>query len=120
MRTLAKLLKEDHIIGITNVHFEKDRVCSTCHARKQVGVPHPPNNIMTTRDPLELIQMDLFGLVTYLCIGGKRHCLVFVDDFSRITWVFFMHDKSEVQGKIKTSVTRAQNEFYLPINKIRK
>ena len=35
MRNLAKLLKDEHILGLTNVHFEKDRVCSVCQARKQ-------------------------------------------------------------------------------------
>ena len=70
MRNLAKLLKDEHILGLTNVHFEKDRICSACQARKQVGAPHPPKSIMTTKQPLELIHMDLFGPVAYLSIGG--------------------------------------------------
>jgi hypothetical protein len=41
-------------LGLTNVHFEKDRVCSACQAGKQVGVHHPHKNIMTTDRPLEL------------------------------------------------------------------
>ena len=68
MRNLAKLQKDEHILGLTNVHFEKDRICSACQARKQVGVPHPPKSIMTTTQPLELIHMDLFGPVAYLSI----------------------------------------------------
>jgi hypothetical protein len=44
MRNLAKLLKDEHILGLTNVHFEKDRICKVCQAGKQVGVPvaEPP------------------------------------------------------------------------------
>jgi hypothetical protein len=30
MENLHKLLKGEHILGLTNVHFEKDRVCSAC------------------------------------------------------------------------------------------
>jgi hypothetical protein len=52
--------------------------------------------------------MDHIGPVAYLSIGGKRHCSVIVDDFSRFTRVFFVHDKSEVHEKIKTFVIRAQ------------
>jgi hypothetical protein len=48
MRNLAKLQKDKHIIGLTNVHFEKDGICGACQARKQVGVPDPPKSIMTT------------------------------------------------------------------------
>jgi hypothetical protein len=77
MRNLAKLQKDEHILRLTNVYFEKDRICSTSQARKQVGVPHPPKSIMTTTQPLELIHMDLFGPVTYLSIGGNKPMLDF-------------------------------------------
>ena len=41
MRNLAKLQKGEHILGLTNVSFEKDRICSACQAGKQVGAKHP-------------------------------------------------------------------------------
>jgi hypothetical protein len=66
MRNLIKLLKNDYIIGVTNVIFEKDRVCGACQAGKQHGAPHHPNNVVTTKRPLELLHMDLFGPVAYL------------------------------------------------------
>jgi hypothetical protein len=90
MKNLHKLLKGEHILGLTNVHFEKDRVCSACQAGKQVGVHHPHKNIMTTDRPLELLHMDLFGPIAYISIGGSKYCLVIVDDYSRFTWVFFL------------------------------
>ena len=34
MRNLAKLQKDGHIIGLTNVVFEKDRLCSACQVGK--------------------------------------------------------------------------------------
>jgi hypothetical protein len=34
MKNLHKLLKGEHILGLTNVHFEKDWICSTCQAGK--------------------------------------------------------------------------------------
>jgi hypothetical protein len=95
MRNLAKLQKDNHIIGLTNVVFEKDRVCGACQARKQHGVPHNPKNVVTTKRPLELLHMDLFRPVAYISIGGSKYGLVIVDDFSRFTWVFFLSDKGE-------------------------
>jgi hypothetical protein len=93
MRNLAKLLKDEHILGLTNVHFVKDRICRACQVGKQVGVPHPPKTIMTTTQPLELIHMDLFGPVAYLSLGGNKYGLVIVDDYSCFTWVFFLYEK---------------------------
>jgi hypothetical protein len=90
MKNLHKLLKGDHVLGLTDVCFEKDRPCATCQAGKQVGSTHHNKNVMTTSRPLELLHMDLFGLVAYLSIEGSKYGLVIVDDFSRFTWVFFL------------------------------
>ena len=90
MKNLHKILKGEHILGLTNVHFEIDRVCSACQAGKQVGVHHPHKNIITTERPLELLHMDLFGSIAYISIGRSKYCFVIVDDYSRFTWVFFL------------------------------
>jgi hypothetical protein len=36
MKNLHKLLKGEHILGLKNVHFEKDRICRACQERKQI------------------------------------------------------------------------------------
>jgi transposase InsO family protein len=63
--------------------------------------------------------MDLFGPTNYVSAGGNLYCLVIVDDFSRYTWVFFLHDKSEVASIFKKFAKKAQNEFDCKIKKIR-
>jgi transposase InsO family protein len=119
MKNLHKLLKGEHILGLTNVHFEKDMICSACQAGKQVGVHHPHKNIMMTNMPLELLHMDLFGPIAYISIGRSKYCLVIVDDYSRFTWVFFLQDKSQTQETLKGFLRQAQNEFGLRIKKVR-
>jgi transposase InsO family protein len=119
MKNLHKLLKGEHVLGLTNVHFEKDRPCAACQAGKQVGSTHHSKNVMTTSRPLELLHMDLFGPVAYLSIRGSKYGLVIVVDFSCFTWVFFLQDKSETQGTLKRFLWRAQNEFELKVKKIR-
>jgi hypothetical protein len=51
MRNLYKLQKESHILGLTNIIFEKDRPCEACQAGKQVGTYHHAKNIMATTRP---------------------------------------------------------------------
>jgi len=63
--------------------------------------------------------MDLFGPITYISIGGNKYGLVIIDDFSRFTWVFLFHEKSEVQEIVKKFIRRVQNEFELKIKNIR-
>jgi transposase InsO family protein len=119
MKNLHKPLKGEHILGLTNVHFEKDKVCSTWQAGNQVGSHHLHKNNMTTDRPLELLHMDLFGLIAYISIGGSKYCLVIVDDYSRFTWMFFLQEKSQTQETLKGFLRRVQNEFGLRIKKIR-
>jgi hypothetical protein len=119
MRNLHKLQKDGHILGLTNIVFEKDRPCGACQARKQVGTHYHAKNIMTTTRPLEMLHMDLFHPVAYISIGGNKYGLVIVHDYSRFTWVFFFQDKSETQEVLKIFLRRAQNEFDAKIKKIR-
>jgi hypothetical protein len=85
MKNLHKLLKGEHILVLTNVHFEKDRICSACQVGKQVEAHHPHKNVITTNRPLELLHMDLFSPIAYIIINGSKYCLVIVDDYSRFT-----------------------------------
>jgi hypothetical protein len=95
MRNLHKLQKDGHILGLTNIIFEKDRACGACQARKQVGTHHHAKNIMTTTRPLKMLHMDLFGPVAYISIDGNKYGLIIIDGYSRFTWLFFLQDKSE-------------------------
>jgi hypothetical protein len=111
MKNLHKLLKGEHILGLTNVHFEKDRVCSAFQARKQVSAHHPHKNIMTTERPLELLHMDLFGPIAYISIGVSKYCLVIMDDYSHFTWVFFLQEKSQTQDVTPQVLPKALAQY---------
>ena len=63
--------------------------------------------------------MNLFVLTTYKSLRGNLYCLVIVDDYSRYTWVFFLHDKTKVAASFKKFAKRAQNEFEVKLKKIR-
>ena len=46
MRSLQSLLKGDHVRGLTNVSFAKDRACSACIEGKLHEKAHPPMTII--------------------------------------------------------------------------
>jgi hypothetical protein len=83
MKQLNRLIKHDLIVGLKDVKFDKDKLCSACQVGKQVSNSHPFKSSMSTTRPLELLHMDLFGPTTYRSIGGNSYCLVVVDDYSR-------------------------------------
>jgi hypothetical protein len=96
MRNLAKLQKGEHILGLINVNFEKDRLCSACQVGKHVGAPHPTKNIMASTRPLKLLHMDLFGPIAYISIGSNKYGLV-IEDFSNL----FGYSFCKIKVKLK-------------------
>jgi hypothetical protein len=117
MKNLHKHLTRKHVLGLTNICFEKDKLCGACKAGKHVGASHPSKTIIMTSRPLELLHMDLFDLIAYISIDRSKYDLVIVDN-TRFTWVFYLQDKSEIQGTLKKILRRPQNEFSFRIKKI--
>jgi hypothetical protein len=89
MKNIHTLLKGEHVLGLTNVCFEKDRPCAACQAGKQVGSTHHSKNVMTTSRPLELLHMDLFGPVAYLSMGGSKYGIELLMTFPASLGCFF-------------------------------
>jgi hypothetical protein len=92
MSQLKKAFKKGMVLGVKDVTFGKDKLCSACQVGKQVASHHPMKAYVSTTRPLELIHMDLFGPTTYKSLGGNLYCLVIVDDYSRYS--FFLEDKA--------------------------
>src|SRR4051812_14899915 len=78
--------------------------------------PHKPKNRIKSTNILELLHVDLFGPPSHASLGGKKYCLVIVDDFSRYSWVYFFKLKSETQ---KTFINMVQRQYNLPVLIIR-
>jgi hypothetical protein len=55
--------------------------------------------------------MDLFGPRSHASLGGKKYCLVIVDDYSRYTWVYFVMYKHETQQTIKDFTNEVQRQY---------
>ncbi|KAK1650786.1 hypothetical protein QYE76_068591 [Lolium multiflorum] len=119
MRNLKKLLKGEHIVGLTGISFEKDRVCSACVAGKQLKKKHPIKSIVTTSRPLELLHLDLFGPSHYDTLGGSKYGLVIVDDYSRYSWVFLLKSKDETHREFIIFAKKAQRMYESEIKAIR-
>ena len=93
--------------------------CETCIKSKQVKSVFNKKKEISTKKPLELLHMDLFGPNRVASLGGKYFCLVIVDDYSRYTWVFFLSQKNDTFDTFRTFTKKVQNELELKIKTIR-
>ena len=50
--------------------------------------------VIREKEILELIHSDVFGPVPIPSLGGSLYYVIFIDDFSRNTWLYFLKKKS--------------------------
>ncbi|GJR19130.1 integrase, catalytic region, zinc finger, CCHC-type containing protein [Tanacetum coccineum] len=97
---INNLVKSNLVQGLPKMKFEKDRLCSACEQGKIHRKHHKSKTTFASNKPLYLLHLDLCGPMRIESINGKRYVLVVVDDYSRYTWVFFIHSKDEASEVI--------------------
>jgi len=97
----------------------KKRVCDACQKGKQVRVSFKSKNIVSTIQPLQLLDVDLFGPSRTMSFGGNYYALVIVDDYARFTWTLFLTHKRDTFHAFKKLAKIIQNKKNLNIASIR-
>ena len=46
--------------------------------------------------PFDLIHSNIWGPAPVSTEGGSKYFVIFVDDFSRYTWIYLLHHRSEL------------------------
>ncbi|GJR05224.1 retrovirus-related pol polyprotein from transposon TNT 1-94 [Tanacetum coccineum] len=93
--TINDLARKDLVRGLPRLKFEKDHLCSACQLGKSKKHTHKPKTENTNLEVLNTLHMDLCGPMRVQTINGKKYILVFVDDYSRFTWVKLLRSKDE-------------------------
>nr|GEX27175.1 retrovirus-related Pol polyprotein from transposon TNT 1-94 [Tanacetum cinerariifolium] len=93
--TINLLSKKDIVVGLPNLKFVKDHICSSYELGKAKRKSFHTKIIPSLKRRLQLLHMDLCGPMHVASINGKRYVLVIVDDYSRYTWTYFLRSKDE-------------------------
>lgn len=56
---------------------------------------------MKTHNKIELIQTNMYGQMSVASLNRSNHFLTFIDDFSKMYWVYFLTHKSEVAERFE-------------------
>ena len=71
-------------------------MCGVCQLGKQARLSFPVNKAWRAVEKLQLIHTDVCGPMRTVSLNGNRYFMVLIDDFSRMCWVYFLKQKSEV------------------------
>ncbi|KAL8103113.1 hypothetical protein AgCh_027590 [Apium graveolens] len=119
MDLLRKISSHDLVRGLPKMKFKKIKPCTACQLGKQVKTSFTAKNRVSTTDPLQLLHLDLFGPERYVSLGGKNYAFVIVDDYSRFTWVLFLHTKDEAFVEFKDLITNLETRYSFKLKTIR-
>jgi len=76
----------DGIPVLKKLHID----CEACAFEKQHRDEFPIVKDRKHRDTLELLHTDLCGPMQTRLLGGVYYFIIFVDDCTRFTWVYFL------------------------------
>nr|GFC74989.1 hypothetical protein [Tanacetum cinerariifolium] len=80
------LARQGLVRGLPKLKFEKDHLCLACAMGKSTKKSYKPKSKDINQEKLNLLHMDLCGLMRTESVNGKKYILVIVDDYSRFTW----------------------------------
>ncbi|KAL9444243.1 hypothetical protein AB3S75_017429 [Citrus x aurantiifolia] len=115
---LDYMQKNDLVHGMT-FNGGGASVCEVCQLGKQARLPFPVNKAWRAVEKLQLIHTDVCGPMRTASLNGNRYFMVLIDDFSRMCWVYFLKQKSEVASVFWKFKTWIENQSGCKIKVIR-
>jgi transposase InsO family protein len=80
--------------GLPDIQEQKS-ICEAYQLGKQTRVVFP-DNAYRALSKLQLVHTDVCGPMHNESLNGSKYFLLFVDDYSRYCWVYFLKSKSDV------------------------
>lgn len=107
----ASISKLQHIDCVKPfLSLKKEPVCITCPLSKMTKLSFPAS-LSHASAPFELIHTDIWGPYKVATRGRFRFFLTFVDDCSRMTWVYLLEKKSDYLNTLMTFEEYIFNQF---------
>jgi hypothetical protein len=85
---LQKMVK-----GMPDFHFKHDGICRGCALGKNAKKTFP-NSDKRSKGILDLIHSDTCGPMSTPSMSGCSYYMIFIDNFSRKTWIYFLKSKN--------------------------
>lgn len=115
---LQLMHSKEMVNGLPKFPVNKE-VCGACKIGKQTRDAFPKESQTKTKEKLEIVHTDVCGPMQTDSLDGSRYFLLFVDDFTRMSWVYFLKQKSEVFLMFKKFKALVENQSGCKIKRLR-
>ena len=107
--SLLRLHKNDMVFGLPHLETPVKHVCEGCVLGKMQRLSFPKDGSVGAARKLQLVHSDVCGPMRIPSIGKHLYFVTFIDDYSRLAWVYPLKEKSEVFGCFKIFLAMAEN-----------
>jgi transposase InsO family protein len=104
--------------GLLELKVDHEGVCNGCAQGKNIKNPFSKRD-SKEKGVLEIIHSYVCGPMPSSSISGYVYYVLFIDDYSRKTWVYFLKSKDEVFSKFKEFKALIENISERNINILR-
>ena len=117
-QSLKSLQQKEMVYGLPEIK-DTSKVCEGCAMGKAHREVFDKEKAWRATVPLELIHTDVCGPMQVSTIGGNKYFLTFIDDYTRMCWVYLMNLKSEVFNIFKKFKAMVELQSGFKIKKLR-
>lgn len=95
LRSIQFTQKHEFVKYFPNIQVVFE-VSEGCQLGKQHRLPFPSSATWKASEKLDLVHSDVSRPMKTTSVNGNKYFILFIDDFTRMTWVYFLKQKSEV------------------------
>lgn len=100
------------VSGLPQIHGD-DKLCERCIFWKQHREPFPKGTTRQASTPIEFVHADVYRPMWIPSLSNNTNFIVFIDYYSRFTWVYFAKEKYEalpIFKKFKSCVEKQSGQ----------
>ena len=84
-------------------------MCVDCMKGKQTK--HTKKGATRSMQLLEIIHTDIYGLFDAPSFSGEKYFITFIDDFSRYTYIYLLHEKSQFVDVLEVYINEVERQL---------